>query len=427
MVLEPAGRQYVSRAASQGLLASLEQLPGEPLHGFFGPGSVTWRVNRESAVFLGAGRAALLQLAHPWVAAALTQHSNLLHDAVGRFHSTFRVIYTMLFGTRAQALEAARQLYQRHTGIRGELPHPVGAYAQGEHYEANEVAALRWVHATLVESAMLAYEFVLPLSPADREQYYSESQRMAVLFGIPAEALPRDWTAFVEYTAEMFDSPQLCVDAGALALGRSVMSGGGSRLHPPHWYQAITAHWMPVRLRTAFELPFGAPEKQAVSRAARWLPRLYPHLPGDVAICRPVSRSRRSPARSQARRPHTQKQPLLDGPASVAICEASGISDQSSHPLCASAPLRTQLLIFQQQLTNQQLQPLALICQCRQIGLHPGYPMQSSARGIRVAGLGDPRVPQTSSITRAAASIASATLRICSVDRFPRSVRIFNA
>src|ERR1700719_751975 len=110
MAPEPPSRQYVSRAASRELLASLEQLPGEARHGFFAPGSVTWQVNRESAVFLGAGRAALLQLAHPWVAAALAQHSNLLHDAVGRFHSTFRVIYTMLFGTRAQALEASKQL-----------------------------------------------------------------------------------------------------------------------------------------------------------------------------------------------------------------------------------------------------------------------------------------------------------------------------
>src|SRR5580693_9086033 len=183
--------QYVTNADSQSLLVSLEQLPGEPGNGFFGPASVTWRVNRESAVFLGAGRAALLQLAHPWVAAALAQHSTLLHDAVGRFHSTFRVIYTMLFGTRAQAAEASRQLYQLHTGIRGELPHAVGRYPQGEHYEANEVAALRWVYATLVESAILAYEFVLPpLTLSDRGQYYAESKRMAALFGISAEALP---------------------------------------------------------------------------------------------------------------------------------------------------------------------------------------------------------------------------------------------
>ena len=124
-------RDYVLHADSQSLRAALEQLPGENRSGFFGPGSVTWRVNRESAVFLGAGRAALLQLAHPWVAAALAQHSNLLNDAVGRFHSTFRVIYTMLFGTRSQALEASRHLYQRHTGIRGELPGNVGLHRRG--------------------------------------------------------------------------------------------------------------------------------------------------------------------------------------------------------------------------------------------------------------------------------------------------------
>src|SRR5580692_109599 len=244
---------YVVHADSQSLRATLEQLPGENRSGFFGPGSITWRVNRESAVFLGAGRAALLQLAHPWVAAALAQHSTLLHDAVGRFHSTFRVIYTMLFGTRAQAAEASRQLYQLHTGIRGELPHAVGPYPQGQQYEANEVAALRWVYATLVESAILAYEFVLaPLSPADRQQYYEESKRMAALFGIPAAALPVNWEAFTEYTAAMFASPQLSVDAAARVLGHSVLSGGGTWIRPPHWYKALTAYWIPPRLQSAF-------------------------------------------------------------------------------------------------------------------------------------------------------------------------------
>jgi uncharacterized protein (DUF2236 family) len=265
--------RYVMHADSQSLRAALERLPGEDGNGFFGPGSVTWRVNRESAVFLGAGRAALLQIAHPWVATALAHHSNLLHDAIGRFHSTFRVLYTMMFGTRGQALAASERLYRRHTSIRGELPNR-------DHYEANEVAALRWVYATLVESAMLAYEFVLPpLSLSDREQYYAESGRMAALFGIPPEALPESWSAFTAYTTEMCNSEQLGVDAGALALARSVLCGVGTWLHPPHWYHALTAHWMPPRLRAAFELPYTAREKQAVDRAARQLPRLYPYIP----------------------------------------------------------------------------------------------------------------------------------------------------
>src|SRR5579862_66835 len=215
--------QYVSLAHIGKLRAELETLPGDPRLGFFGPGSLSWRINRESAIFLGAGRAALLQLAHPWVAASLVHHSNLMNDAIGRFHSTFRVIYTMLFGTRAQAIAASDQVYRLHTGIRGELPNSVGTRPRGEHYEANEVSALCWVFATLVDSAVLAYNFVLPpLTPNDCEQYYTESKRIAALFGIPPAALPADWPAFSRYTAAMMDSSLLGVDDTARRLARSV-------------------------------------------------------------------------------------------------------------------------------------------------------------------------------------------------------------
>jgi hypothetical protein len=36
---------------------------------------------------------------------------------------------------------------------------------------------------------------------------------------------------------------------------------------------------MPPRLRAGFALPFSAREQQAVERAARWIPLLYPKLP----------------------------------------------------------------------------------------------------------------------------------------------------
>lgn len=290
MILEPASpgnvshgsipRAYVSRADTEQLLASLAQLPGDGRSGFFGPGSVSWQVNREAAVFLGAGRAALLQLAHPWVAVALAHHSNLLNDAMGRFHGTFRVVYTMLFGTRAQAVEASLQLYRQHAAVRGQLPGAIGSHLAGEHYRANEVAALIWVYSTLVESALLAYEFVLPpLLPGQREMFYAQSKRTAALFGIPAEALPLDWAAFTRYTSAMFDSDELGVDANSLALARSVLSGAGTWVKPPRWYLALTAFWMPPRLRAAFDLPFGIREQRSLARAARWLPKLYPHLP----------------------------------------------------------------------------------------------------------------------------------------------------
>jgi uncharacterized protein (DUF2236 family) len=287
-MLDSESPQYVSRANIEGLLSQLEELPGQPRCGFFGPDSVTWHVNRECGIFLGAGRAALLQLAHPWVAASLAHHSNLLNDAIGRFHSTFQVVYTMLFGSRAQAMAASRQLYARHTGIRGELPRTIGAHPRGEQYQANEVAALRWVYATLVDSAVLAYEFVMPaLSREEREQYYAENKRLATLCGIPPEALPEDWTAFTQYFAEVLESPLLGVDEDGRALGHSVLSGVGTWIKPPRWYRALTAFWMPPRLRADFALPFGAREQASLLRATRWLPRLYPRIPRALRMVGP--------------------------------------------------------------------------------------------------------------------------------------------
>jgi uncharacterized protein (DUF2236 family) len=288
MAAEGESPAYVSPGQIERLRFRLEALPGEPRLGYFGPGSLTWRINRESAIFLGAGRAALLQLAHPWVAVSLVHHSNLMNNAIGRFHSTFRVIYTMLFGTRAQAMAASEQVYRLHTGIRGELPSAVGARPRGEHYEANEVGALSWVFATLVESAVLAYELVLPpLAEEERERYYAESKRTAALFGIPPEALPASWCGLTAYMAEMFDSPLLGVDENARRLGHSVISGVGTWIRPPRWYRALTGCWMPPRFREAFGLPFGPGEEASLGRALRWLPGLYVRLPGFLRFVGP--------------------------------------------------------------------------------------------------------------------------------------------
>ena len=44
-------------------------------------------------------------------------------------------------------------------------------------YRANAIPALRWVYATLIETALVAYELVLPpLTAQQRDRYYRESQ-----------------------------------------------------------------------------------------------------------------------------------------------------------------------------------------------------------------------------------------------------------
>jgi uncharacterized protein (DUF2236 family) len=259
-----------------------------PCAGLFGPETITWQVNRESAIFLAAGRAALLQLAHPWVAAALDRHSNLHSDPLARFHNTFRVVFTIVFGSHAQAFAASRHLYQLHTRIQGRLPATVGAYAEGSRYLANEVHALVWVFATLVESGLLAYDSVLPpLTAEQREAYYAESKVTAALFGIPPSALPASWAGFEDYMDGMLASQQLGVDTMARAMAHRILHGRGSWAPIPGWYRALTAAWLPERFRDEFELPFGPREQRQAARAQTWLPRVYRRLPTALRFVGP--------------------------------------------------------------------------------------------------------------------------------------------
>src|ERR1700758_4918366 len=100
--------------------AIIRNAAAESCEGVFGPSSMMWHIDKEATtIFLGAGRALLLQLAHPWIATAIAEHSRTLTDPIGRFHRTFNAMFTMVFGTTEQAIAAARRLHQRHRRISG--------------------------------------------------------------------------------------------------------------------------------------------------------------------------------------------------------------------------------------------------------------------------------------------------------------------
>lgn len=259
-----------------------------PVEGIFGPASVTWRIDREAVLFLGAGRALLLQLAHPWVAAAIAEHSRTLLDPVGRFHRTFELMFTMVFGSRDGALTAAQRLYRRHTMISGVLPETVGPFAGGSSYRANDVAALRWVHATLVETSAMAYGLVLPpLSVEERERYWAESRLFAGLFGLKRSDLPADWAAFADYNAAMAQSDILTVSDAARELAGQIFAGARRWLRPPRWYLALSVGMLPERLRAGFGFDVNERDRKAADRALVWLRRVYPHLPSRLRYAGP--------------------------------------------------------------------------------------------------------------------------------------------
>lgn len=276
-----------------------------PLAGLFGPESVSWRVNRESIVFLGAARAALMQVAHPFVAQAIAEQSTTLSDPIGRFHRTFQMMFSMIFGSRDQAVAQARLLRQVHARITGCLPEPVGMFSAGTVYRADQKAPMMWVLATLIDSAVRMYDAVCPaLSAAEREIYYSESLRVAALFGLARDEMPESWAAFEDYMSDVLCSDVLACGTAGHTVGQFLIHGrqadGRRTFVPlPPFYRAVTARFLPARLRDMFGLGFDEAEARRSDHAIARLRRYYPKLPDHVRYVPPYFEAM---ARLQGRR-----------------------------------------------------------------------------------------------------------------------------
>ena len=194
----------------------------DPAAGLFGPGSLTWRLDREAFLLLGAGpRALLLQVAHPSIAAGVDEHSTFREDPWGRLAGTLRSYLRIVYGTTAEARAEVGRLNRLHRAIRGEH-RAVGPY------DARDPELRLWVHATLVDSTLAAADAWLgPLGASARAQVYSESLPVGRAFGIPPDLLPPDVGAFDRYVAAMLD-PTGPVRPGPLARELAEVI-----LHPP--------------------------------------------------------------------------------------------------------------------------------------------------------------------------------------------------
>ena len=71
---------------------------------------------------------------------------------------------------------------------------------------------LLWVHATLIDSGMVAYDnFVAPLSPVEASRYYEESKILARLFDIPEGLVPASLADFQVYMKATLAGNQIAV------------------------------------------------------------------------------------------------------------------------------------------------------------------------------------------------------------------------
>jgi uncharacterized protein (DUF2236 family) len=180
--------------------------------GLFGPGSLTWRVNREGVLLLGGGAALTLQVAHPLVAAGVAEHSNYREDPWGRLYRTLDLTTKIVFGSTEVAEEASQRIKHVHGRVKGVTKEDGGRYPAGTRYDARDPELLMWVHATLVRTAVDVYtRYVGPLSVAEQRDYYEEQKLLGEKFGIPRDRQPEDYAAFNEYFAGMLESDRIAV------------------------------------------------------------------------------------------------------------------------------------------------------------------------------------------------------------------------
>jgi len=242
--------------------------------GLYADDSITRRVNRENILLLGGGRALLMQLAHPKVAAAVDEHSDFRSHPVRRLRRTIRMTMAIVFGDRDTALAAARAVNQAHGRVRG------------EDYRALDPDLLRWVHATLVDSALVTYEtFVKPLPAREREDFFQESKLLGEILGIPREHFPPTHRGFNEYLGAMISEGPVRVDSRAVDLARLVTRPRLRLLPGPTMFpfEVVTAGLLPPALREQYGLPWGPAQKRVFRLMVIALPRL-------VAVTPPVLR-----------------------------------------------------------------------------------------------------------------------------------------
>jgi uncharacterized protein (DUF2236 family) len=195
--MEPYGSAagLIERSAAA-FVSGVPEAPADD--GFFGPGSVTWRVSGDLSSPVAGLRSLMVQALHPLAMAGVDQHSGWREDPVGRLAATSAYVTTVSFGGRAEAERAAAHVRRIHEHVRGT------DQVTGRPYAAGDPALLLWVHAALVDSGLQAAAlFGTPLQAEDADRYVAEMTAAAELVGVPPGLTPSSVRELGDYLASV--------------------------------------------------------------------------------------------------------------------------------------------------------------------------------------------------------------------------------
>ena len=219
--------------------ASVPEHPADD--GFFGPGSVTWRLSADLSGPVSGLRSLMIQALHPLAMAGVDQHSDWRSDPVGRLAATSSYLTTVSVGDKSTAERVSARVRRIHEHVRGVDP------VTGQPYAAGDPALLLWVHAAFVDSTIAAAQlFGSPLSAADADRYVAEMVAAAELVGVPAAIAPASVADLDRYLDSV--RPQLrCTPAARESMAYL--------LDPPGLDPDVAEIWQDVRAGTIAALP----------------------------------------------------------------------------------------------------------------------------------------------------------------------------
>jgi uncharacterized protein (DUF2236 family) len=207
--------------------------------GYFGPDSVSWRVHREVTVLFGGARAVLMQAAHPLVIAGARETGFYERNPWRRLQRTLILAYAITFGTKAEARAAAERINEVHARVRGVDE------VTGLPYSGLDPELLLYVHACLVDSALLFEELTVgELGAAGRQRFHEEQKLAAEMVMVPRELIPPTVPELRAYLQAVYDS-------GILRVGAAARRVAALFRDPPR-----EAEWRPVLMGVS-RLAFG--------------------------------------------------------------------------------------------------------------------------------------------------------------------------
>jgi uncharacterized protein (DUF2236 family) len=228
--------------------------------GYFGPESVTWRLQSDPVQWVGGIRALFLLALHPLALAGVERYSTFRDDPVGRLQRTGEYLGTVAYGTKSDAQRAAARVRRLHGKVRGIDPE------SGLAYHGSNPELLLWVHCGAIDSFLaVGRRAGMTVTAGEADDYIAEQVRSAELVGIPKELVPRSVYELQEY----FDRvrPDLRASAAAKSTAKFV-------LLPPKLPTIL-------KLRAPARMAWGSAAALAFMSLPSWAKQLYglPNIP----------------------------------------------------------------------------------------------------------------------------------------------------